>query len=252
IGAEDATVAFTTPDGSATLKLGQQYDLTTVSLVQQITKPAAKTETPSANDSINAALKEMQQMMREADAATAAAKQNAAPARSSEKPAEKPAVQQANADDLVAEDSDGLPAPKRRTNTVNTKTPFRRELAIDSPLELAAVLEFYRRELGKLNWKEDEKAAKGAADSASLAFAPTGAPPILTPGRKTDQTTETPTVKYPKEAKKVGLLQNAGQAKVMFGNILPAEATITFDNKPLKVAAGAGTKAPNGPSLDLA
>lgn len=50
---------------------------------------------------------------------------------------------------------------------------------------------------------------------------------------------------------KAGIMPKPGQAKVLFGNINPAEAAITFNGKTLKVAAGAGTKAPDGPSFDL-
>ena len=38
---------------------------------------------------------------------------------------------------------------------------------------------------------------------------------------------------------------------MLFGNINPAEAVITFNGKRLKVASGAGTKAPDGPMLDV-
>ena len=47
------------------------------------------------------------------------------------------------------------------------------------------------------------------------------------------------------------MLPKPGQVKVMFGNINDAEAAITFNNKTIKVAAGAGIKGPDGPMLDL-
>jgi hypothetical protein len=37
----------------------------------------------------------------------------------------------------------------------------------------------------------------------------------------------------------------------MFGNINGAAAAITFNNKIINVAAGAGTKSPDGPMLDV-
>jgi hypothetical protein len=40
-----------------------------------------------------------------------------------------------------------------------TKIPFRRELKASVPLELTDVLDFSRRELGKLNWKEESDGA---------------------------------------------------------------------------------------------
>src|SRR6185437_6861784 len=59
----------------------------------------------------------------------------------------------ATADDLVAEESGGLPLPKRHTMSVGGQTPFRRDLKASVPLSLTDVLGFYRRELGTLNWK---------------------------------------------------------------------------------------------------
>ena len=43
---DDVVLNFTAPEGSAVLKLGHKYDLTTVSLVLHIPKPAAKAEPP--------------------------------------------------------------------------------------------------------------------------------------------------------------------------------------------------------------
>src|SRR6185312_11622102 len=52
------------PNGTAVLKIGHQYDLTTVSLVQKINKPVMS-ETPKT-DSLESMLKEAQQMARDA------------------------------------------------------------------------------------------------------------------------------------------------------------------------------------------
>jgi hypothetical protein len=58
-------------------------------------------------------------------------------------------------------------------------------------------------------------------------------------------------VKNAGAASKAGILPKPGQVKVMFGNINDAEAAIMFNNKTIKVAAGAGRKGPDGPMLDL-
>ena len=135
--------------------------------------------------------------------------------------------------------------------TEGTKTPFRRELNANVPLSLADVLGFYRRELGKLNWKEN-KGAVIAADHAAITFTAPEGPAQLKLGRKDGETTVKLTVKDPGAAEKAGILPKAGQVKIMFGNINAAEAAITFNNKTIKVAASAGTKAPDGPALDVA
>jgi hypothetical protein len=365
---DEVVLNFTAPEGTAVLKIGHKYDLTIVSLVQQLPKVVAKVAPATGGDSIDAMLKEAQQMMRDATAeAQAGAKSqkmaqanepaetlrpladNDAPVpvpegaediefdsgrlefssgasvksvadfyRSTMKqqgwgaqssvinnanmvvlnfskagksvsftimkmgnrtnvsadgsalkvaatrsaapgaaPSDKAAAtdtpsQPATEDDLIAEESGGLPMPKRHTMSEGTKTPFRRELNANVPLNLADVLGFYRRELGKLNWKEESKSAVIAADSAVIAFTAPAGPALLKLGRKDGETTVKLTVKDPGAAEKAGILPKAGQVKIMFGNINAAEAAITFNNRMIKVAAGAGTKAPDGPTLDLA
>src|SRR5262249_27622092 len=158
----------------------------------------------------------------------------------------------ASAQDLEAEESGGLPVPKRRTMSEGTKTPFRRELKASVPLELADVLDFYRRELGKLNWKEDSKGALVTAEKATIAYTSPDGPAILKLGREDDATSITLLVKDPGAAAKAGIMPKAGQAKVLFGNINDAAATITFNGKAINVGAGTGVKNPDGPMLDLA
>ena len=159
---------------------------------------------------------------------------------------------QASAEDLEAEESGGLPVPKRHTMSEGTKTPFRRELQASVPLELADVLGFYRRELGKLSWKEESKGTAIAADSAAVAFTAPEGPAVLKLGRKDGATSVRLMVKDPAAIAKAGIMPKSGQAKVLFGNINPAAETITFNNKPVSVAAGVGVKNPDGPTLDLA
>ena len=74
---------------------------------------------------------------------------------------------------------------------------------------------------------------------------------MLKLGRKDGETTVILSMKNPEAAAKAGIRPKADQAKVLFGNINDAEATITFNNRPIKVAPQAGTKAPDGPMLDI-
>jgi hypothetical protein len=159
---------------------------------------------------------------------------------------------QASAEDLEAEESGGLPVPKRHTMSEGTKTPFRRELQASVPLELTDVLGFYRRELGKLSWKEESKGTTISADSAAVAFTAPEGPAVLKLGRKDGATSVRLMLKDPAAVAKAGIMPKPGQAKVLFGNINPAAETITFNNKPVSVAAGVGVKNPDGPTLDLA
>ncbi|HEY7998680.1 MAG TPA: hypothetical protein VIE87_07665 [Pseudolabrys sp.] len=355
------TLNYTSPEGPGVLKLSHKYDLTIVSLVQQITpKPAAKVETPpNATDPVNDVMKEMQQMMRDAglpqqslpqaapaakvpEAALRKLAENKAPvpmpdtaedvefdaadgklefnsasgvkavvdfyrsvmkdqgwdsrssainnanmvvlnfakagkavsftimrmgnktnvsadgpglklAAKSDAPSAlaAPANAPATADDLVPEESGGLPLPKRHTMSVGGQTPFRRDLKASVPLSLTDVLGFYRRELGKLNWKEETQGAVVAAEKAVIRYASPDGPAVLKLGRKDGATSVDLVVKNPDAVAKAGIMPKPGQAKIMFGNINTAEAAITFNNKTIKVAAGAGTKGPDGPILDL-
>ena len=362
---DEIALNFTPPEGTAVLKIGHKYDLTIVSLVQQIPKAVAKAAPAAKGDSIDTMMKEAQQMMRDATADIAAGtkSQKMAPAgndvvetlrpfagstapvpvpedaqdvefdsgklefsspsgiksvaafyrsamkaqgwserssvinnanmvvldfskarksisftimkmgnktnvsadgsgletaaapssakSSSKADVDKPS-QAATEDDLIAEESGGLPMPKRHTMSEGTKTPFRRALNTNVPLSLTDVLGFYRRELGKLNWKEESKGTVIAADNAVVIFASPTGPAQLKLGRKDGETTVSLAVKDPGAAEKVGILPKPGQTKIIFGNILPNGAAVTFNKKVVNIAGGAGTKAPDGPSLDLA
>lgn len=154
--------------------------------------------------------------------------------------------------DLEAELSGGLPVPTRHTMTASEQSPFRREVTASVPADLAAVLAFYRRELGKLNWKEETKGAVVAADRVVIAFSSPDGPAVLKLGRKDGETSVNLAVRNPDAANKAGIMPKPGQAKLLFGNVLPVEAAITINNKTIKVAAGAGSKGPDGPTLDVA
>jgi hypothetical protein len=159
---------------------------------------------------------------------------------------------QASAEDLEVEQSGDLPVPKRHTMTAGTKTPFRRELSANVPLDLATVLGFYRRELGKLDWKEDSKGLVAAPDNVVLAFSSAEGPALLKLGRKDGETTVSLTVRNPDAAAKAGVVPKPGQAKLLISNPNEVEAVITMNKQTIKAAAGAGMKGPDGPILDLA
>ncbi len=118
---------------------------------------------------------------------------------------------QASPDDLVAEDSGGLPVPKRHSLAANESTPFRRELKANVSLELTTVLEFYRRELGKLGWKEENNSAVAAQDTAVASFVSAEGPGLLKLARKDGETTISLVVKNPDAALKLAWLPKPGR-----------------------------------------
>ncbi len=157
-----------------------------------------------------------------------------------------------SADQLEAEESGGLPVPSEHTMSASDQSPFRHQLHASIPASLDAVLGFYRRELTKRGWKEDAQGASIKPDQATVPFtSPTG-PSVLKLARKDGETTVELAVRDKDAAAKAGMLPKAGQVKLLLGNTLAADASITINNQTIKVPAGAGAKGPaSGPQLDL-
>ena len=161
------------------------------------------------------------------------------------------ASQPATEDDLIVEESGGLPIPKRHTLAVGDKSPFRRSVTVNVPLDLKIVLEFYRRELAKLNWKEESKGAVVAADNAVVVFSSAEGPATLKLSRKDNETIVNLDTKDAAAAAKGGVLPKPGQAKLLVTNPNDADAVLTINKQTVKAAAGSGTKGPDGAMLDL-
>ena len=72
----------------------------------------------------------------------------------------------------------GLPRPKPWFLTTAKDSPFIKSFHVETPLALAAVLGFYRAELGKRGWTENAGAAV-APDRAAIAFTTPDGPALL-------------------------------------------------------------------------
>ena len=48
------------------------------------------------------------------------------------------------------------------------------------------------------------------------------------------------------------MMPKSGQTKLLFGNILETPATIIIAGKTIKIPGGAGSKGPDGPTLEVA
>jgi catechol 2,3-dioxygenase-like lactoylglutathione lyase family enzyme len=158
---------------------------------------------------------------------------------------------QATEKELEPDEQSSLPVPARHTMSGIAKTPFRSELTASVPADVAAVLGFYRRELGKRDWKEAAEEAVIKPDQVTLAFSTPTGPAVLKLDRKDGETAISLTVRDEAAAGKAGMVSKPGQARLLFGNPLPAAAVVTINQQTIKVAAGAGAKAPDGPVLDL-
>ncbi len=118
------------------------------------------------------------------------------------------------------------------------------------PIDLNTVLAFYRGELLQRGWKENDGAVVKSGQAAFNFTAPDG-PAILKLGRSNGETTVSLMIRKPAEAQKAGVLPKPGQGRVLFGNIMPTVATVTINKQTVNIPGGAGSKAPDGPSIDI-
>jgi hypothetical protein len=153
--------------------------------------------------------------------------------------------------ELVSEDSDGFPVPSNHTMSGNEQSPFRHGLTAEVPAGLSAVLAFYRRELGKLGWKEQAQGAIVKPDQALVSFSSPNGPAFLKLVGKGGDTNISLVLRDQDKAAKAGMLPKPGQAKIMFGNTAGVDAVVTVNKQTIKVGAGLGAKGPDGPKLDL-
>jgi hypothetical protein len=168
---------------------------------------------------------------------------------------------QAMSDDLEVELSEttGLPLPKRRVVTTAINSPFIKSIHIETPLDLATVLGFYRAELSKRSWTENDGAAV-EPDRAVIAFMTTDGPALLRLIHEDDRTIADLSLRKPAAAN-AGILPRPGQVRLMLGNTTDEEAVITINEQTIKLAAragrnladaaDAGRKAPDSPEIDL-
>lgn len=153
---------------------------------------------------------------------------------------------------LEAEDRNGLPVPNKHSVVGSTKSLFRYEVNATVPARVDTVLAFYRSELGKrADWKELPQASTITPDKVKLAYATAEGPAELVLERKNSDTMTTLAIRKQAEAEKAGLLPKPGQVKLLFGNMIDKEATMTINKQTVKVGVGAGNKKPDGPSIDL-
>ncbi len=156
------------------------------------------------------------------------------------------------AEELGAEDHDGIPYPLVTKNRSSFGSQFRKTAEATIPAPLAAVVEFYRREFATRGWKEDAKAAKIADDAATLAFASPEGSIGVTLARQGDDTQATLAIRYPAKAKAAGIEPQAGKGRLILGNAGDKEIAIVINGQPYKVAAGKGAENPkDGVSLHV-
>jgi len=164
-------------------------------------------------------------------------------------------------DDVVAELSEaaGLPLPRRWRVTTANNSPFIKSVHLETPLDLADVLGFYRAELSKRGWTENDGAVV-EPDRAMIAFTTADGPALLRLIHQEDRTIADLSLRKATAAN-AGILPTPGQVRLMLGNDTDEEAVITINEQTITLAARAGRsltdgadakrKSPDSPQIDL-
>jgi hypothetical protein len=139
-----------------------------------------------------------------------------------------------------------MPVPTRASHSSHStshasgiEAPFRVELKAEVPAELNDVLAFYRTELGKRGWQEKPEGTMVAVDHALLVFASPKGPGTLTLDRAKDETTVDLVQRNTEVAAKANFLPMPGQARLIFGYLVPDVATLAINDEIIEIAGGA-------------
>ena len=157
-------------------------------------------------------------------------------------------------DDLEVEPSEatGLPLPKGRILTTEKNSPLIKSVHAEMPLDLASVLRFYRVELKKRGWTDNDGAVV-EPDRAVIAFTTSDGPALLRLIHQDDRTIADLSLRkqsvVESAVEKADILPSPGQVKLMLGNTTDEEAVIAINEQTIKLAAHASL--PNGPEIDL-
>ncbi|MCZ8163889.1 MAG: hypothetical protein O9315_17940 [Beijerinckiaceae bacterium] len=234
-----APSAMPTANTNAHAEMSQKFD----TMAQDLMKQAMQAPPPAPPGTLPPSIANNPMAQQALAKALNAGKQNDEPA--------KPAQTMAKAEiKLEREDVGGLPIPKPYSSKAQTRTPWRQEAQARVSADLASVTNFYRQELASLGWKE-AGAPKITASRAEMPYTSPEGPILVTLESKGKTTEISVLLRKEAEVRKAGIMPKAGQAKILIGNVMDSESTIVFGGKSIKVGAGVGAKAPDGPSLDV-
>lgn len=148
---------------------------------------------------------------------------------------------QAADDDAVT----GLPRPKPWFLTTAKDSTFIKAFHVETPLDLAGVLRFYRLELSKRGWSENGGAVVEPG-GAVIAFTTADGPALLRLTHQDDRTIADLSLRKP-AATNAGIVSMPGQVRLLLGNDTDEEAVITINELTIKLAARAGSKLTDDP-----
>jgi hypothetical protein len=134
----------------------------------------------------------------------------------------------------------GLPRPKPWLLTTAKDSTFIKAFHVETPLDLAGVLGFYRLELSKRGWSENGGAVV-RPDSAVVAFMTSDGPALLRLTRQDDRTIADLSLRKPAATNAV-VLPIPGQVRLLLGNATDEEAVITINEQTIELPARAKLK----------
>ena len=140
-----------------------------------------------------------------------------------------------------------LPLPEGEVLATERNSPVIESAHAETPLELAAVLGFYRAELSKRGWTENDGAVV-EPDRAVVAFTTTDGPAQLRLISQDGRTIADLSLRKGAAAD-ADILPRPGQVRLMLANGTDEEAVFTIDEQTIKLAANA--KLHNSPQVDL-
>jgi len=137
-------------------------------------------------------------------------------------------------------DDAGLPLPAGWDLMTAKNAAFIRSAHIETPLDLASALGFYRSALGQRGWTETDSAAI-ASDRAEIAFTTADGPATLRLIRQDNRTIADLSLRK-RWTVTAGIPPKPGQVKLMLGNETDDAAVVTVDERTISLAAHAGEK----------
>ncbi|MET4800564.1 hypothetical protein [Bradyrhizobium sp. LB11.1] len=137
-------------------------------------------------------------------------------------------------------DDAGLPLPAGWDLMTAKNASFIRSAHVETPLDLAAVLGFYRASLGQRGWTETNGAVI-APDRAEIAFTTSDGPATLRLIRQDNKTIADLSLRKFMNVT-AGIPPKPGQVRLMLGNETDDAAVVTVNERTISLAAHAGEK----------
>jgi hypothetical protein len=151
----------------------------------------------------------------------------------------------------------GLPRPKPWLLTTAKNSTFIRAFHVETPLDLAGMLGFYRLELSKRGWSENAGAVVESG-SAAIAFTTADGPALLRLTHQNDRTIADLSLRKP-AATGSTIRPMPGQVRLLLGNSTNEEAVIAVNEQTIRLAAhteltddpATGRKSPESQEINL-